>query len=53
MVAKFKNSTKKQEIVKLGMVQRQFIKKIETIQHLTYPEQLKRLNLYSLERGRE
>ena len=43
----------KQEIVELEMVQRQFIKRIETIQHLTYPEQLKKLNLYSLERRRE
>ena len=47
------NPAMKQEIVELEMVQRQFIKRIETMQHLTYPEQLKKLNLYSLERRRE
>ena len=45
--------TKKQEIVELEMVQRQFIKRIEGIEHLTYPEQLKKLKFYSLERRRE
>ena len=35
------------------MVQRRFIKRIEGIEHLTYPEQLKKLKLYSLERRRE
>ena len=47
------NPTKKQEIVELEMVQRQFIKRIEDIEHLTYPEQLKKLKFYSLERRRE
>ena len=40
-------------IVELVMVQRRFIKRIEGIEHLTYPEQLKKLKLYSLERRRE
>ena len=44
---------KKQEIVQLEMIQRSFIKRIENIKHLTYPEQLKKLRLYSLERRRE
>ena len=47
------NPTKKQEIVELEMVQRLFIKRIEDIEHLTYPEQLKKLKFYSLERRRE
>ena len=47
------NPTKKQEIVELEMVQRRFIKRIKGIEHLTYPEQLKKLKLYSLERKRE
>ena len=47
------NPTKKQEIVELEMVQRRFIKRIEGMEHLTYPEQLKKLKLYSLERRRE
>ena len=47
------NPTKKQEIVELEMVQRRFIKRIEVMEHLTYPEQLKKLKLYSLERRRE
>ena len=47
------NPTKKQEIVELEMVQRQFIKRIEDMEHLTYPEQLKKLKFYSLERRRE
>ena len=46
------NPTKRQEIVELEMVQRRFIKRIEGIEHLTYPEQLKKLKLYSLERRR-
>ncbi|CAL4174032.1 unnamed protein product [Meganyctiphanes norvegica] len=46
-------SIKKQEIVELEMVQRSFIKRIENIKHLTYPEQLRKLQLYSLERRRE
>ena len=46
------NPTKKQEIVELEMVQRRFIKRIEGIEYLTYPEQLKKLKLYSLERER-
>ena len=45
--------TKRQEIVELEMVQRRFIKRIKGIEHLTYPEQLKKLRLYSLERRRE
>ena len=44
---------KRHEIVELEMVQRRFIKRIEGIEHLTYPEQLKKLKLYSLERRRE
>ena len=44
---------KRNEIVELEMVQRRFIKRIEGIEHLTYPEQLKKLKLYSLERRRE
>ena len=47
------NPTKKKEIVEVEMIQRQFIRRIEDIKHLTYPEQLKRLKLYSLERRRE
>ena len=47
------NPAKRQEIVELEMVQRRFIKRIEGIEHLTYPEQLKKLKLYSLERRRE
>ena len=47
------NPTKKQEIVELKLVQRRLIKRIEDIEHLTYPEQLKKLKLYSLERRRE
>ena len=35
------------------MVQKRFIKRIKGIEHLTYPEQLKKLKLYSLERRRE
>ena len=46
------NPIKKQEIVELEMVQRSFIKRIENIKHLTYPEQLRKLQLYSLERRR-
>ena len=45
--------TKRQEIVEIEMVQRQFIKRIEGMKDLTYPEQLKKLKLYSLERRRE
>ncbi len=44
---------KRHEIVELEMVQRRFIKRIEGIEHLTYPEQLKKLKLYSLERRKE
>jgi hypothetical protein len=44
---------KKKEIVDLEMIQRSFIKRIESIKQLTYPEQLKKLKLYSLERKRE
>jgi len=40
-------------MVELEMVQRQFIKRIEDIEHLTYPEQLKKLKFYSLEKRRE
>ena len=47
------NPTKKQEIVELEMMQRRFIKRIEGMEHLAYPEQLKKLKLYSLERRRE
>ena len=45
--------TKRQEIVEIEMVQRQFIRRIEGMRDLTYPEQLKKLKLYSLERRRE
>ena len=45
--------TKRQEIDEIEMVQRQFIKMIEGLKGLTYPEQLKKLKLYSLERRRE
>ena len=38
---------------KLERIQRSFAYKIEVIQHLNYWEQLKKLNLYSLERRRE
>jgi len=44
---------KKQDIIELEMIQRSFIKRIESIKHLTYPEQLKKLKLFSLERRRE
>ena len=47
------NPIMRQEIVKIEMVQRQFIKRIDTLKNLTYPEQLKKLKLYSLERRRE
>ena len=42
--------TKKQEIVELGIIQRQFIQRLESIKHLAYPEQLKKLKIFSLER---
>ena len=45
--------TKRQEMVEIEMVQRQFIKRKEGIKDLTYPEQFKKLKLYLLERRRE
>lgn len=45
--------TKKGQIQSLEMVQRNFLRKIVCIRHLSYWEQLKKLNLYSLERRRE
>merc|ERR1712082_102667 len=45
--------TKRQELVEIEMVQRQFIKRIDGMRDLSYPEQLKKLKLYSLERRRE
>ena len=44
---------KKGEIQALEMVQRTFIRKITGMNELSYWEQLKKLNLYSLERRRE
>ena len=44
---------KKGEIQALEMVQRTFIRKISGMNDLSYWEQLKKLNLYSLERRRE
>ena len=44
---------KKGEIQALEMVQRTFIRKITGMSELSYWEQLKKLNLYSLERRRE
>ena len=43
----------KGDIAKLEMVQRSFLRKIRGVGHLSYWEQLKRLNLYSQERRRE
>ena len=45
--------TSKSDIAKLEMVQRSFLRKITGVGHLSYWDQLKRLNLYSQERRRE
>lgn len=41
------------EIQELEMLQRSYLRRVKDLQHLNYWEQLKKLNLYSLERRRE
>ena len=47
------NPDKKEEIVKIERIQRNFISKIKGLEEKNYHERLKILKLYSLERRRE